>query len=391
MINYDWIIVGAGITGTSLSYELAKKGLNVLLIEENPTFENATRYSYGGLAYWSGSTPLTRQLCEDGKQRHQILSEELEADTEFREVDLVLTVSPEQNPENIAKNYARFITPPRLLTPEDACEIEPLLNPNGIAAAFTVPHGHISPEKTNFAYLDAFKRLGGTLEIAKVTEFVKQENRITGVKTKNDTYLAENTVICAGGLTRSLLASAGIYIRLHFTHTEVLETPPVEINLRTVVMSAGMERFQLEADAAKPEFERLWDEPGHEFVPLIIDGSAVQFLNNKMRIGQPSRVLSDPNAKVNPAESEAQIRNAIGKILPPLQDLPAHWYHCLVAFTADSLPLVGAIPGLTGIHIFSGFSNPLVFVPPLAQRYANHLTGQTDELIEQLSPLRSTL
>ncbi|MFY7806662.1 MAG: NAD(P)/FAD-dependent oxidoreductase, partial [Limnoraphis robusta] len=250
MTSYDWIIVGAGITGTSLSYELAKKGLNVLLIEENPTFENATRYSYGGLAYWCGSTPLTRQLCEDGKQRHHILSEELEADTEFREVDLVLTVSPEQNPEKIAENYARFITPPRLLTPEEACEIEPLLNPNGIAAAFTVPHGHISPEKTNFAYLDAFKRLGGTLEIAKVTEFVKQENRITGVKTQSNSYLAENTVICAGGLSRSLLASAGISIRLHFTHTEVLETPPVEINLRTVVMSAGMERFQLEADAA---------------------------------------------------------------------------------------------------------------------------------------------
>ncbi|WP_413160537.1 NAD(P)/FAD-dependent oxidoreductase [Capilliphycus salinus ALCB114379] len=391
MTTYDWIIVGAGITGTSLSYELAKKGLNVLLIEENPTFENATRYSYGGLAYWSGSTPLTRELCQEGKQRHQILSEELEADTEFREVDLILTVSPEQNPEQIAKNYAKFITPPRLLTPEEACQIEPLLNPNGIAAAFTVTHGHISPEKTNFAYLDAFKRLGGKLEIDTVTELVKQENKITGVKTKNETYFAENTAICAGGLSRSLLTSAGISIRLHFTHTEVLETPPVETNLRTVVMSAGMERFQLEADAAKPEFEALWDEPGHEFVPLIIDASAVQLLNGKMRIGQPSRVLSDPNAKINPAESEAQIRNAIGKILPALQDLPAHWYHCLVAFTADSLPLVGAIPNLTGIHIFSGFSNPLVFVPPLAQRFANHVTGQPDELVKQLSPLRSTL
>lgn len=391
MTTYDWIIVGAGITGTSLSYELAKKGLKVLLIEENPTFENATRYSYGGLAYWSGSTPLTRQLCEDGKQRHQTLSEELEANTEFREVDLILTVSPEQNPEHIAESYTKFITPPRLLRPEEACEIEPLLNPNGIAAAFTVRHGHISPEKTNFAYLDAFKRLGGKLEIATVTELVKEGNKITGVQTKNETYKAENTAICAGGLSRSLLSSAGISIRLHFTHTEVLETPPVEINLRTVVMSAGMERFQLEADAAKPEFEPLWDEPGHEFVPLIIDASAVQLLNKQMRIGQPSRVLSDPNTKINPAESEAQIRNAIGKILPSLQDLPAHWYHCLVAFTADSLPLVGAIPDLTGIHIFSGFSNPLVFVPPLAQRFANHLTGQPDELVKQLSPLRSTL
>jgi len=156
MTTYDWIIVGAGITGTSLSYELAKKGLKVLLIEENPTFENATRYSYGGLAYWSGSTPLTRQLCEDGKQRHQTLSEELEADTEFREVDLILTVSPEQNPEQIAESYTKFITPPRLLRPEEACEIEPLLNPNGIAAAFTVRHGHISPEKNQFCLFRRF-------------------------------------------------------------------------------------------------------------------------------------------------------------------------------------------------------------------------------------------
>ncbi|MDY7024358.1 MAG: FAD-binding oxidoreductase [Cyanobacteriota bacterium] len=391
MTTYDWIIIGAGITGASLSYELAKKGLNVLLIEENSSLDNATRYSYGGLAYWSGSTPITRQLCEDGKQRHHILSEELEADTEFREVDLVLTVFPDQNPEKIAAAYSKFITPPRLLTPEEACEIEPLLNPNAISAAFTVRHGHISPEKTNSAYLEAFKRLGGRLEIDTVTELIKQENRIVGVKTKTNSYFAGNVAVCAGGLSRSLLTAAGISIRLHFTHTEVLETPSVDLNLRTVVMSAGMERFQLEADAAKPELEPLWNEPGHEFVPLIIDASAVQFLNKKMRIGQPSRVLSDPKAKINPTESEAQIRNAIGKILPALQDLPCNWYHCLVAFTYDSLPLVGEVPGLTGLHIFSGFSNPLVFVPPLAQRFANHVTGQTEEIVEQLSPLRPSL
>ena len=62
MKTYDWIVIGGGITGAALSYELRKKGLSVLLLEQNAIANNATRYSYGGLAYWSATTPLTRQL-----------------------------------------------------------------------------------------------------------------------------------------------------------------------------------------------------------------------------------------------------------------------------------------------------------------------------------------
>jgi len=50
MKSYDWIVVGGGITGASLGYELAKKGFAVLLLERDPTLQNATRFSYGGLA-----------------------------------------------------------------------------------------------------------------------------------------------------------------------------------------------------------------------------------------------------------------------------------------------------------------------------------------------------
>ena len=49
MQNFDWIVVGAGITGSALSYELAKKGLKVLLLEKDPTYDNATRIVMGEL------------------------------------------------------------------------------------------------------------------------------------------------------------------------------------------------------------------------------------------------------------------------------------------------------------------------------------------------------
>ena len=85
---------------------------------------------------------------------------------------------------------------------------------------------------------------------------------------------------------------------------------------------------------------------------------------------------------------EAEIRNGVGKILPALKDLPGKFHHCLVAFSSDSLPLIGSIPEHPNLHIFSGFSNPLVIVPPLAQRFASQASGQQDEIITQLSPTR---
>ena len=63
MKNFDCIVVGAGITGSALSYELSKQGLKVLLLEKDPDYDNATRYSYGGVAYWSGTDDFSNKLC----------------------------------------------------------------------------------------------------------------------------------------------------------------------------------------------------------------------------------------------------------------------------------------------------------------------------------------
>lgn len=388
MKTYDWIVVGGGITGAALSYELARIGFCVLLLEQHATLQGATRYSYGGLAYWSGTTALTRQLCESGIARHRILSEELETDTQFRELDLLLTISADSDPEAAVASYAHFAIPPRLLSVAEACTLEPLLNGEAIAGALTVKHGHIQPEKTTQGYIQAFLRAGGVMQVAQVLGLLQTGERVIGVKTTTETYHSANVVICAGGFSRALLKSAGIPVRLYFTHAEVIETPPVDVQLRTLVMPAQTKRFQLEAESSTAETDSLWDEPGHEPVLPILDAGAIWFLNGSLRLGQHSRVLTDPNAKIDSAESEAAIRASVGQVLPALENLPGTWCHCLVGFSSDRLPLIGAIPGVEGVHVFSGFSNPLVIVPPLAQRFANWAAGQDDEIITQLSPSR---
>ncbi len=389
MTTYDWIVVGAGITGAALAYELAKQGCSTLLLERHDPLTGATRYSYGGIAYWSGTTALTRQLSAEGIEHHRSLSAELESDTQFRELDLLLTIAAHSDPQSLAQRYASFAIPPRLLSVQEACELEPLLNPMAIAGALTVRHGHIEAELTTQAYCQAMQRFGGDIKTAQVTGFVNQDGRqITGVTTTIGPFHAANIAICAGGITRQLLQESGIRVKQYFTHAEIIETPPTDLRLSTLVMPAEAERFQLEADATQPEVEDLWDEPGHEPTPAILDAGAVQFLDGRIRIGQTSRTLTEPKAPIESPQSEADLRTKISAVLPAIGKLPGTWHHCTIAFSGDRLPLVGAIPEIEGIHLFSGFSNPLAIVPAVARRFAAHITGESDEIIEQLSPSR---
>ncbi|WP_413200973.1 NAD(P)/FAD-dependent oxidoreductase [Nostoc piscinale] len=377
MKTYDWIVVGGGITGATLAYELVKVGLRVLLLEQHATPDNATRYSYGGLAYWSGTTPLTRQLCQEASDRYQILPQELDADIELRELDLLLTISADTHPETAASVYANCAVPPSLLSVQDAYELEPLINREVISGALTVKHGHIHPDKTAQAYIQAFLRAGGEMQISQVLQILKG-----GVQTNTGTYHSANVVICAGGLSRKLLKSAGISIKVYFTHAEMIEIPPIDLRLQTLVMPANLQRFQLET--ASTQVDELWDDLDNELVSPILDVGAVQFLDGSLRVGQISRVLTNSDAEVNTEDSENWLRNSIAAVLPDVAKLPGTWHHCLVAFSNNRLPVIGAIPEFAGLHIFSGFSNPLVFVPPLAQRFANFVTGKKDEIINQI-------
>lgn len=381
MINYDWIVIGGGFTGSALAYELSKYNLKVLLLEKNTVADNATSYSYGGLAYWSGTDSLTSQLSEEGIAIHRNLTEELESNTEFRELDLLLTINPEDNPKTIAQNYNRFAIKPELLDTQQACQLEPLLNPNAIAGALKLPHGHIHPQKTNNAYQQAFLRHGGEIIFEEVIDFLQVAEGIQGVKTIQNSYHSANTVVCAGGLTRSLLLESGASVPNYFTHAQVIKTTPVDVRLSTIVMPAVQQRFGLETKIDN------WESESSQPVTSIIDAGAIQFLDGSLCLGQISAIIPNSRTKLVERAGEQLIRQEIAKILPDLATIPGTCHHCLVAFNPHSIALVGKLTNMSGIYLFSGFTSTLVFAPPLARRFASWVTNGEDTIIDRLAPI----
>lgn len=385
MQTFDWIVIGNGLVGAAVSYELARCGFSVLLLDRALEPGNATRYSYGGIPYWSGNTPLTQQLCQEGIAKQRQLSDELEANTEFRELDLVLTLAADGDPDAAAETYAKCATPPRFVSAAEAQELEPLLNQDAIAGAFTVRHGHVSPAALVSAYNQAFQRLGGTRMIADVVDVVQIKDRVTGVLTAEQACPAKNVLVAAGAFSRALLHQTQVKIPLYYTHAELIETPPLDLNLRSLIMPAQTQRFTLESKASQPDIDGQWDEPGHEVTPPILDSGAIQFLDGHVCLGQISRTLTDLNAELDRAESDRTLRAAMAAQIPALADVPGAWRRCRVSFSRDGLPLVGAVPGVDGLHVMVGFSAPFVYLPPIAQRFAQAVVGEADSAIAAMA------
>lgn len=380
MQTYDAIVIGNGLAGAALSYELAKVGQSVLLMDDgNP--HSGTRYSYGGIGYWAGTTDLTETLFREGFVRHQALSDELGADTQLRELDLLLTVEKGADVDALTQGYESFRTPPRFISATESCELEPQLNKESIEGAFAIRHAHVDPMSVVAAYNQAFRRLGGHHNISAVAGLVRIGERVTGVLTQAQAYPAKTVIVAAGAYSLKLLQAAGLQVPLYFTHAEIVETEPLDFTVGAFVMPATNARIVVETKATDPT---EWQQPNHQVMPPVLEAGIIQFKDKRARIGQISRFHTSYTSPVAADISEAKMRLAMEKKIPALAGVPGLWRHCLVTFTQDGLPLLGPVPGVDGLQLFSGFTGPFALVPPVAQRYAQELSGVEDALVQQM-------
>ncbi len=203
------VIIGGGIIGLGIGWQLAKSGCSVTICERDRAGRAASWAAAGMLAPVAEVHFEERELLELGSASLRLYPgwvRELEADSQMRvgyrrEGTLIVGVDRDD-----AGLLQHFYDSQRLLGLKaewlggaEAREIEPLLSPQ-ISAAISCPDDHQVDNRLMVeALIDAFRKAGGALcENAPVQRIDAQNGKATGVWTNDGLHEADVIVLAAG-------------------------------------------------------------------------------------------------------------------------------------------------------------------------------------------------
>jgi sarcosine oxidase subunit beta len=239
----DVVIIGGGINGCSLAYNLAKKKVDVVVIEKNYLSSGATGACGAGIRQqWS--TKENAKLAIDSVKIFEKLSKELGQDIELRQGGYLIAVHDEKELAQAEKNVAMQRSLGLKVDILDAGEINsivPILNVKGmkaIGATFCPTDGHANPFKTTFAYADAARNIGAQIYThTKVVGIKTDKNKIKAVETDKGLINADFVVNAAGIDSKDIASKVNINLPLVAYRKEIMATECLEPLFEAMVIS----------------------------------------------------------------------------------------------------------------------------------------------------------
>lgn len=244
MRNVDCLIIGAGISGVSIAYNLAIKGMkNIHVVDKGYFTHGATgRCGAGVRQQWATEMNciLAKKSIDFFEHAKTIL--EYDGDLEFKQEGYLILATSKEEHEQFTKNVKlqnSLDIPSKQLYKEEALKIVPHLNPEAFySATFCQTDGHLNPFKMTEAYYLAAKKLGVTFSFfEEVLSIEKEGSKIKSVTTSKEIYQTHIVVNAAGGYSREIGLMAGVDIPVYAENHEILVTEPVEKMQGPMVMS----------------------------------------------------------------------------------------------------------------------------------------------------------
>jgi sarcosine oxidase subunit beta len=211
----DAIVVGGGVTGTSIAWRLSEAGKRVLLLERRGICAGASGRNAGNTGAGSGmhvSPTIVRAvhaMTSANLGLLKTLHDELEKDFELRlPGTMELLTTPEQlaHAQQAVATKSAAGSEVELINTEMARSIMPALSPHVLAATYTRDRGHLWPFALVTGMADAATRAGTEIRPgATVERLARSGNRVTGVVVDGETILAEDVVLATNAWTPRLL------------------------------------------------------------------------------------------------------------------------------------------------------------------------------------------
>ncbi|MCF3639534.1 FAD-binding oxidoreductase [Rhizobium sp. TRM95111] len=367
----DVAIVGGGFTGLQAAYNLARKGVRVVLIDANRFGDGASGRNGGQLGTGQRAWPEEHEatfgferakalfdLAENAKQHILDFAETHQIDIEFVRGHLNVSHKPSeekdfrQNAELAATRYGY----PHTAFMDRAETQERLGSTRYVCGVRDTGTGHIHPMKLLVGLARAASRAGAALYEQTAARTIERIGGKAVITTVSGTITADRALIACNAHIGNLEPKTAAHvmpIRSFIGATPVLDSHPAVI-------------------------------PGGESV------SDSRFVVRYFRKSRDGRLLfggREAYTADNPRDITEHIRRQVAEIYPGLKDVElTHAWGGSVGITMPRQPYVREVmPGITSIGGYSGHG--VMLSNYCGKLYAEEVTGGSSEL-EQLKALK---
>ena len=356
---YDIVIIGGGIIGCSVAFELAKRGrTDVLVIEKKYLTSGATGRCGAGIRQQWGSV-INATLAYESTHIFENLEEYTgyTGDCGLNQKGYLLVAYTEKEWEQFQKNLAiqhSVGIDSYAVDLHGIKEIVPHINTEEMyGACFCAKDGHADPFHCTYAYAKGAERMGVDIETyTSVTGLITEVGRIKTVQTDKGDVDANIVLNCTGGHAAIMAKIAGDDLPIFPERHQILITEPVAPIMDPMVMS----------------FHR------HFYVQQTPHGSVI------MGIGDPSEPMSlNINASWQNLELTAHL---VTQTLPVLRELRVvRQWAGLYDMSPDRYPIINQAKKAEGFITVAGLSgHGFMVAPRLSILLANYLTDQDEDM-----------
>ena len=367
----DVVVLGAGVTGSSVAYQLARRGAGrVAVIDPRGPAGGMSGRSFRQIRRHHSSEVLIR-LANRGFEVIQSWADEVGVgDSGYVRLGYLLLVGEEATAackQNVALGQ-RCGVDTSFVTADQIAEIEPLVRLDGVAGGAYEPDGGVvDPVKMCLSWLAAGMGLGLTPMTDRAATAVEVSNgRVRGVGTNKGRIDCPIVVNAAGPWGAELLPPLG-------------QRPPISL---------------VQVDMAT-----IRQQPDRPLLRTLITDSIANLVVRPDRgpvalavaYGKELTPLSRPEQAVVAADYEGVVRAALQERVPDYRD--AAWEGAVSGVydaTPDWHPIIGWDPLVEGLYLALGWSgHALKLSPAVGEAVAEEILQQTAAIdIEELRPTR---
>ncbi len=226
------VVIGGGVVGVSTAYQLARAGVDDVLLLDRSAFGSGSTCKAAGGIRGQFSDTVNIELGLRSLAAFDTFADDFDQPIDLEKVGYLFVLDQPEQVAAFAENVARqnaLGLPSRLLSPQEAGELCPVLDLDGVlAAAFSPTDGHCTPEAVVAGYVRAARRAGARLVSGvAVTGLELNGDQIVAVQTSAGSVAASAVVCAAGAWSREIGGFAGVDLPVVPVRRQILTTAAV--------------------------------------------------------------------------------------------------------------------------------------------------------------------